>query len=180
MKCMKNKICIILLFLSFQYSFSQDKTIKTSGDVFLFAMPVAVMSSTLILGDKEGSWQFLKGLALNEITTYGLKFIVNKERPDMSNNHSFPSGHSSTTFQSASFIQKRYGWKYGIPAYALASYTGFTRLNANKHDFVDVLSGAILGVGCTYIFTTPYHKEHMELSFSKDGDDFSIGYRFKF
>lgn len=180
MKHIKNKVCISLLFLSFYYSFSQNKTVKTSGDVLLFAMPVAAISSTLFLEDKEGSWQFLKGFVLNGMASYSLKLIINKERPDMSNNHSFPSGHTSITFQSASFIQKRYGWKYGIPAYALASYTGFTRLNANKHDFVDVLSGAILGVGSTYIFTTPYQKEHMELSFSKDENDFSIGYRYKF
>ncbi len=178
---MMKTILLCALFLSASFSFSQgSKTIKTSGDVLLFAMPLAAIGTTLIIKDKEGSKQFLKGFVLNETLTYGLKIIVNKERPDKSNNSSFPSGHTSTTFQSASFIQKRYGWKYGIPAYALASYTGFTRLNANKHNFVDVLSGAIIGIGSTYLFTTPYQKEHMELTFSKSENNFLIGYKFIF
>ncbi len=175
------KIILLGAFLLSAYNVSaQNNIVKTSGDILLFAMPAAAISSTLIIGDKEGSWQFLKGFVLNETLTYSLKIIVNKERPDMSNNHSFPSGHTSTTFQSASFIQKRYGWKYGIPAYVLASYTGFTRLNANKHDFADVLAGAVIGVGSTYLFTTPYQKEHMELSFSKEANNYSIVYRYKF
>ncbi|MDO7170858.1 phosphatase PAP2 family protein [Mariniflexile sp. AS56] len=172
---------IFVILFSVNSAFSQPSdAVTTSGDVLLFAMPVVAFGSTLVFNDKEGSWQFLKGFALNEITTYGLKFVVNKERPDKSNNHSFPSGHTSTTFQSASFLQKRYGWKYGVPAYVLASYTSFTRLQANKHDIVDCLAGAIIGVGSTYLFTTPYQEEHMELSFSSEGDVFLIGCKFKF
>jgi membrane-associated phospholipid phosphatase len=136
---MKITSVLYMVLFNFSVAFSQSETVKNSGDVLLFAMPVAALGATLVIGDNEGSWQFLKGLVLNGIITYGLKNIVDKERPDLSNNQSFPSGHTSITFQSASFIQKRYGWKCGVPAYALASYTGFTRLHANKHDFVDVL-----------------------------------------
>lgn len=157
-----------------------SNTFKTTGDILLFVMPITAVGATLVIEDKEGTWQFLKGFALNEVTTYSLKFVINKERPDMSNNYSFPSGHTSTTFQSASFIQKRYGWKYGIPAYVLASYTSFTRLKADKHDFIDVVAGGLIGVGSTYLFTTPYQKEHMELSFSKNAENYLIGYKFKF
>jgi membrane-associated phospholipid phosphatase len=178
---MIKNILFCALFLSSSFSFSQgSNAVKTSGDVLLFAMPLAAIGATLIIKDKEGSKQFLKGFVVNEVITYGLKVIIKKERPDGSNNNSFPSGHTSTTFQSASFIQKRYGWKYGIPAYALASYTGFTRLNANKHDFVDVFAGAVIGVGSTYLFTTPYQKDHMELTFSKSENNYLIGYKFTF
>ena len=177
---MIKKIVLCILLLNYFGIFSQSEAVKSSGDVLLYVMPAAALGTTLINGDKEGSWQFLKGFALNGITTVSLKFIIKKERPDMSNNNSFPSGHTSTTFQSAAFIQKRYGWKFGIPAYALASYCGITRLNANKHDFIDVFSGALIGVGSAYLFTTPYQKEHMELTFSKSESFFLIGYRFKF
>jgi membrane-associated phospholipid phosphatase len=177
---MKSKLLIGIILCSTFYSFAQKDFVKSSGDVLLFVMPAAAVGSTLIIGDKKGTWQFLKGFALNEALTYSLKAIVNKERPDMSNSYSFPSGHTSTTFQSASFIQRRYGWRYGVPAYVLASYTGFTRLNTNKHDIVDVLAGALIGIGSTYLFTTPYQKEHMELSFLKGKNSFSICYVFKF
>lgn len=31
-----------------------------------------------------------------------------------------------------------------------------------------------------YIFTTPYQKEHMQLSFSNDADSYSLGFVYKF
>ncbi len=92
----------------------------------------------------------------------------------------FPSGHTSTTFQSASFIQRRYGWKYGIPAYALAAFTGYSRINAQKHDGWDVLAGAVVGIGSSYLFTTPYQKEHMELTLSSWQNQRLLGFTYKF
>ena len=114
-------ILSVLLILSHS-SFSQNKTLETSGDVLLFAMPIAALSSTIIIGDKEGTWQFTKGMVVNQALTVGLKLMIDKQRPNMENNDAFPSGHTSTTFQSAAFIQKRYGWKYGIPSYLLAGF----------------------------------------------------------
>jgi len=121
--------------------YSQEKAIEISGDILLYAMPTISLGSTLVIGDKQGTWQFLKGFAVNEAMTFGLKLAISKPRPNEANNNSFPSGHTSTTFQSAAFIQKRYGWKYGIPAYALAGFTGFSRIYADQHDILDVLAG---------------------------------------
>ncbi|WP_366017073.1 phosphatase PAP2 family protein [Lutibacter sp.] len=106
---------------------------------------------------------------------------MNKNRPDGSDLNSFPSGHTSVTFQSASFLQKRYGLTYGIPAYIIASFTGYSRINANKHDLWDIFAGAIIGIGSTYLFTTPYQKKHMELTFSNNkGRVFLVGFNFTF
>ena len=172
-------ICIVIV-LYFQTICSQHETVKTSGDVILFALPIAALGSTFIHKDKKGTLQFAKGFLVNGALTYGLKSIINKERPDGSNSNSFPSGHTSLTFQSASFIQRRYGWKYGIPAYLLSSFTGYSRLNADKHDIVDILAGAAIGIGSTYLFTTPYQQEHMELTFSNEDGDYLVGFKFKF
>jgi len=172
-------ILSVLLILSHS-SFSQKKTLETSGDVFLFVMPAVALGSTLIKGDKKGTWQFTKGFVVNQALTMGLKVIIDKQRPNMENNDSFPSGHTSTTFQSAAFIQKRYGWKYGIPSYLLAGITGYSRLDADKHDIYDVLAGAVIGVGSSYLFTTPYQQEHMALTFSSGNGNYLIGFKFKF
>lgn len=176
----KRLLIYSFLLLYFQPVFSQNETVKTSGDVILFTLPIAAVSSTFFHKDKKGAWQFAKGFLVNGAVTYGLKSLVNKERPDGSNNNSFPSGHTSITFQSASFIQRRYGWKYGIPAYVLSSFTGYSRLNADKHDIVDVLAGAAIGIGSTYLFTTPYQQEHMELTFSNGDGNYLVGFKFKF
>ena len=98
----------------------------------------------------------------------------------MSNNDSFPSGHTSTTFQSASFIHKRYGFKYSIPAYALAGFTAFSRINADKHDGWDILAGAVIGIGSSYLFTTEYQKEHMELTFNSQEGTYLLGFKYKY
>lgn len=118
---------------------------------------------------------------MNQAVTFSLKTFIDKERPNGENNNSFPSAHTSTTFQSASFIQKRYGWKYGAPALALAALTGISRINAKKHDTVDVISGAAIGYLSSLLFTKKHSKETTkELTFSNIDGDRLIGLRFKF
>ena len=93
------------------YRTPAQKGVKTSTDVLLVAMPVATLAGVLI----DQDWQGLKQGAFTAVTTVGatyiLKYAVREERPDHSNRHSFPSGHTSTTFATATFLQRRYGWK---------------------------------------------------------------------
>lgn len=173
-------LIIIFLFLSSANIKAQNNGVKSTGDILLFTLPATALGTTLILGDDEGSLQFAEGFLLNQALTIGLKYVTDKKRPFNNGERAFPSGHTSTTFQSASFIQRRYGWRYGVPAYLLAGFTGYSRINAQKHDGWDVLAGALIGVGSTYIFTTPYQKEHMELTFSGDEDYYCLGFVYKF
>lgn len=126
----------------------------------LFTMPALAFSSTFIWKDgQNGTYQFSKALAGTIVLTHGLKLAINKERPNGENNNSFPSGHASVAFASAAFVQKRYGWEYGIPAYFFAGYVGYTRIEANKHDGVDVLAGAAIGIGMSYLFAKRYDEK---------------------
>ncbi len=158
----------------------QSVAIETASDVLLVAMPAAALGSTLILGDHQGTWQFSKGFVLNQVVTAGLKYGINKKRPFDNGVRSFPSGHTSTTFQSAAFLQKRYGWEYGIPAYCLAAFTGYSRINAQRHDGWDVVAGALIGIGSTYIFTTPYQREHFDLTFASWDNNYALAFTYKF
>lgn len=139
---------------------SAQKGVKASTDVVLVAMPAATLAGVLIARD----WEGLKQGALTAVTTVGatmlLKWVVNERRPDGSDYHSFPSGHSSSTFATAAFLQRRYGWKVGAPAYALATYTAWGRVFAKKHHWWDVVAGAAIGAGSAYIFTTPWARAH--------------------
>jgi len=179
-KILCSTIALVFILSTTTTVYGQNQAIQTSGDILLFAMPASALTGGLIIGDYEGTWQFAKSFALNEAVTIGLKYATDKKRPFNNGERAFPSGHTSTTFQSAAFIQQRYGWNYGIPAYILAGYTGYSRINAQKHDGWDVLAGALVGVGSAYIFTTPYQKEHIQLNFSNDADSYSLGFVYKF
>ncbi len=77
--------------------------------------------------------------------TLGLKKAVGRTRPDRSSDASFPSGHTSGTFATATVLYRRYGPRTGIPAFLLAGYVGGSRLNESQHYLSDVIAGAALG-----------------------------------
>lgn len=82
-------------------------------------------------------------------TVNTLKQTTNVERPDGSNRHSFPSGHTATAFMTATMLNKEYGHKspwIGIGAYSVATATGLMRMANNKHWLSDVLTGAGIGI----------------------------------
>lgn len=136
------------------------KAVRTSGDVGAILLPVAGLTAILINKDWQGLKQGVFAGATTLGVTYALKYIVKKNRPDHSDRHSFPSMHTSVSFTAASFIQRRYGWKWGIPAYVVSSYVGWSRVYGKKHDWWDVAAGAAIGIGSSYIFTRPFAKKH--------------------
>lgn len=154
--------------------------IETTGDVFLYALPASAALTTLILNDRKGSWQFTKSFLMNSAVTLGVKYALNKPRPFDGGGQAFPSGHTSVTFQAASFIHRRYGFKYSIPGYIMAGFTGYSRINATRHDGWDVLAGAVVGIGSSFLFTTPQEQEHIELTFRSTDDEYVIGFVYRF
>lgn len=151
------------------------KAVRTSGDVGAILLPIAGLTAILINKDWEGLKQGVFAGATTLGVTYALKYIVKKDRPDHSDNHSFPSMHTSVSFTAAAFIQRRYGWKWGLPAYVLSTYVGWSRVYGKKHDWWDVAAGAAIGAGSSYIFTRPFAKKH-ELTISPVAGDGHYGF----
>jgi len=87
-----------------------------------------------------------QSLLMATLLVTGLKYALPRERPDGSNNLSFPSGHTITAFCVAPVIARYGGDELGIPAYALAALTGLARVEGEHHYLSDVLVGATLGV----------------------------------
>ncbi|WP_028774151.1 phosphatase PAP2 family protein [Shewanella waksmanii] len=131
--------------------------LEKSGDILHLLIPAASFGASLYVEDDfEGSWQLIKTGVVSRLVVEGLKYSVDKERPDGSGDDSFPSGHTADSFAAATFVQQRYGWEWAIPAYVGAAYVGYTRVASDKHHVEDVLVGAAIGVLSGLYFTEPY------------------------
>jgi membrane-associated phospholipid phosphatase len=144
---------VVLLAISLQTR--ANDAIELAGDVLQFVLPATAAGLTLAHRDGTGALQFGGSAALTLGVSYGLKYAVYEERPN-GGKHSFPSRHTSLSFASAEFVRKRYGWEYGVPAYALASFVAYTRVEARHHHPHDVIAGAAIGILSSYLFTRPY------------------------
>ena len=88
----------------------------------------------------------LRAQIVSQTVTHSIKAVVKRTRPDGSTQNSFPSGHTSVSFASATVLQREFGWKVGLPAYAMATYIGMSRVEGKRHFASDVLFGAAIGV----------------------------------
>jgi len=88
----------------------------------------------------------MRAQLLSQVYVQALKFTVRRERPDGSDNLSFPSGHSASAFATAGVLQHHYGWKAGVPASIVAAYVATARVHDNKHYLSDVIFGASMGI----------------------------------
>ncbi len=157
MKLHAVRFSVLTLLLAISSAAQAEKsTIEKSGDLLQIAIPLTAYASTFYIDDVQGRNQFYKSFLTTFLITHALKITVNEKRPGNNGTQSFPSGHTSAAFQGAAFIQMRYGWKYGLPAYAAAGFVGWSRIRANKHYPVDVIAGAAIGILSNYYFTTAY------------------------
>ena len=166
--------CLVLLAWFTISTPARASSIETNGDILVVLIPGAAYASTFYKKDTAGREQFYKSFFATAFATHGLKILVHKQRPDGSDYHSFPSGHTSAAFQGASFIHQRYGLKQAIVPYLAATYVGYTRVEARKHDWTDVSAGALLGIASNWLFAT--RRPDQTLSLYKDGD--RLGIRF--
>jgi len=102
-------------------------------------------------------------LGVDGIFTYSLKEIVKRPRPyvtypneiipyDTESSLSFPSGHTSLAFATATALSLKYPkWYVIAPTYFWACSVGYSRMNLGMHYPSDVFAGAVLGSGSAYV-----------------------------
>lgn len=160
---------------------SQEHTRKL-GNTLEFVTPAAAVAVAYLLGDadpqgrhrhgaKAGGLLRLDGsprhdLALafgrSILATEALKLTVDEQRPD-GGDHSFPSGHTSIAFTGAEFIRKECAWWWGVPAYGIATFVGYSRVRSREHYTHDVLAGALIGILSNHDFRE-LHTRHGTLN----------------
>jgi membrane-associated phospholipid phosphatase len=135
--------------------------VERTGNALELILPACGIVATIGHQDAQGAWQFAESAALTVGATTALKYLVDETRPN-GGAHSFPSGHTSISFASAEFLRHRYGWRFGLPAYGVATFVAYSRVEANQHYVHDTIAGAALGIGSSLLFTRPYHSFHVE------------------
>ncbi len=92
------------------------------------------------------SAEVLRALVLANAMVAPLKIVAGRERPDGSNDYSFPSGHSANAFAISTVFGRRYGREVGLPLFVLAGFVPVARIHDRHHFFSDVVAGSVLGV----------------------------------
>lgn len=131
----------------------EEDGFNEAADIFGHAgVQGAAIGGLLLAGRSSGdpkfrraSYELAQGFVVNGAITLGLKGAISRRRPNGENTNSFPSGHASTAFTSATILSEHYGLKAGVPAYLTAGFIGWTRLDRKEHNLSDVLAGAALG-----------------------------------
>ena len=160
----KMKSGLIVLTLTLFFAIAQravaSENIELAGDLVYVALPLTAWGVSHFGGDDEGFYQFTTSLVATAVGTEILKQGFNETRPN-GEPLSFPSGHASLSFSAASFLHKRYGLSYGIPAYIAATFVGWSRVESNQHYPRDVVAGAALAIGFNHYFVTPQKESLM-------------------
>jgi membrane-associated phospholipid phosphatase len=153
-----------------------------TGDILQIAIPLSAELISLYEKDYYGAKKILLSYCTNLFISYSLKYLIIKQRPEGRNKYdSFPSGHTSSAFSGASIIHTRYGWKYGLPAYILAGIVGISRMEGPDgfHDGWDVIGGAAVGIGSTYLFNkSPWKKINIGFANANNMKVLSLNYNF--
>jgi membrane-associated phospholipid phosphatase len=127
---------------------------------------------------KHNAYETLISIGSAEVVTELFKYTINRTRPadrypdevfvtSPSHKYSFPSGHTSLAFSTATTLSLQYHkWYVTVPAYLWAGTVGYSRMYLGRHYPTDVLAGAAIGTGGGYfghwlnkkIFSRQYNK----------------------
>ncbi|ACU04570.1 phosphoesterase PA-phosphatase related [Pedobacter heparinus DSM 2366] len=131
-------------------------------------VPVGLLAGGIIADDKrmrQNALYVASSSAVNVLVTMLVKKIVKRPRPFLANvkikavyqpsHYSFPSGHTSTAFTTATALSQAYPkWYVIVPSYLWAGSVGYSRLYLGVHYPTDVAAGALLGTGAAFSLRT--------------------------
>lgn len=145
----------LLLGCAFGSALARTDGERRAGDLLSNALPAGVLAVELWRGDRDGAWQFGKSFAVTVAAADILKRTTGVERPDHTNDQSFPSGHAAAAFAAATYVHRRHGLETALPLYGLATYVGYTRVRSGRHRWTDVAGAATLSAASSWYFVDP-------------------------
>jgi len=142
---------------------------KSTSSSYILVSGTATLGSlahALIKNDRDlryKSYGVMIGIGINVVATVGLKKVFRRTRPytrypndvfmlTPTSGYSFPSGHTSLAFATATSLMLAYKkWYITVPAYMWAGAVGYSRMYLGKHYPSDVLGGIVVGAGSSYL-----------------------------
>ena len=140
---------------STRYEISEHQPDKIKLDNYTQFVPAALvygLNAAGIRGKhnfKDRSIILATSLLISSAIVLPTKNWVREERPDGSNNLSFPSGHTALAFATAQFMFREYqddNFWLSLAGYPFAIFTGVYRTVNDKHWVGDVVAGAGIGI----------------------------------
>jgi membrane-associated phospholipid phosphatase len=141
------------------------KFVSNTNDMVVAGIPVSMGIAGLVKHDGllfRNACVILAADIVNVGVTYTLKHAINRKRPFETysfiakkieaDGGSFPSGHASSAFATATSLSLTYPkWYVIVPSYVWAGTVSYSRLQLGVHYPGDVLGGMIIGAGSAYL-----------------------------
>jgi len=141
------------------------KATAESVTIFNIAAPVSLLTAGIIRHNQQlqkDALYMAGGFVVSSIVTQGMKRIIQRDRPfvtypfivkrDVGGSYSFPSGHTSAAFCTATSLSLLFPkWYVIVPSYLYAATVGYSRMYQGVHYPSDVLAGAVVGAGSAWL-----------------------------
>ena len=142
-----------------------NKNLSVANNWICLAVPAVMFGKGLWENDKPAMQKaaiVTGSMVISTILTQGIKRTVDRPRPAAADSsftaalnlsrHSFPSGHTSIAFSMATALTLTCPkWYVAVPAFGYAALAGWSRLYLGVHYPTDVLAGALLGSGSSWL-----------------------------
>ncbi|PTR01683.1 undecaprenyl-diphosphatase [Mucilaginibacter yixingensis] len=140
--------------------------VSNSDYVFVMATPATMLITGIAQHNqtlKAEAFETGGAVLLSQGATVLLKDVIHRQRPYLaypniitgkmnSTDSSFPSGHTSAAFATATSLSLAFPkWYVIAPSFAYAGAVGYSRMYLGVHYPSDVLAGAVIGAGSAFL-----------------------------
>ena len=127
-----------------------SNTISNIGGIARYGVPGAMWLFGAVKHDDHSAEAGRLGLEAqldSEVVMHVLKLISNRQRPNLEDHQSFPSGHAMGAFAMAAVLSSEYHDKPLVVfgSYGFATAVSLARVGALNHFPSDIVAGAVIG-----------------------------------